>query len=414
MKKFEIFKYYSRSDIQKAMILIAKDREVVGSFEDGSFSKRPDTLVYPKDVIERVKSDVVAFHCSVEKWKQPMQLSSNLTQKELNKLRKGFDFILDIDSKSKLEHAAIAAQVVYNFLKDRGIRPTIKFSGSRGFHLAISEEAFPNTIDFKKTSIQYPEIPKILAEFIRENIKDQLLEELIKYEGGVASLVRSIPSVSELSPYEFIEIEKDWGNRHLFRMPYSLHTKTWLVSLPIRFEELENFKTKIAKPKNVKTNVNFLINREEEANEFLLESLDWKAKQPKKIIKKIRIIKTKTPVSEKFFPPCIKLILKGLSDGRKRSLFTLATFLSSVNWNQDKIEKRMVEWNKKNKNPLTDRLLKTQLKWHFRQTRKLMPANCKSNLFYKSIGVCKPDNYCWKNPVNYPFRTMRKLKKAKK
>jgi len=302
-----------------------------------------------------------------------------------------------------------------SILKDLGIKPTIKFSGSRGFHIGISSNAFPEKIDFKETRKRYPEMPQILAEYISEKIKDQILEELIALEGGVASLVKTIKSVSELSPYEFIDIEKNWGNRHLFRMPYSLHPKYWLISLPIKFDDLKNFKKEMAKPENLKTDVKFLVNKEGEATELLIGALDWKAKKPKEVIKPKRIRrKSKTPIAEDYFPPCMKLILKGLSDGRKRSLFSLATFLRAMNWKQEDIEKRMRDWNSKNFQPLSERAIKTQLKWHFRQSRELMPANCRSHLFYVSIGVCKPDEYCQKNPVNYPFKLMRKNKKLRK
>lgn len=411
MNQFEILRYYSRPEIQNMILEVAKDREVVGSVKDGSYLKRPDILLYPKDMEERVKRGVVAFHCSVEKWSQPMQLSVNLKQEEIDNLRKGFDFLIDIDAKVKLEHAIAATKVVYDFLKDLGITPTIKFSGSRGFHLAISSEAFPEKIDFKETRKQYPEIPQALAEYLKEVIKDRLLEELIALEGGVASLVKNVKSVSELSPYEFIDIEKNWGSRHLFRMPYSLHSKYWLVSLPIKFENLKGFKKEMANPEKIKTDVKFLVNKEDEATEFLIKALDWKAKQPKEIVKpKPLVIKSKKPIPEEYFPPCIKLILNGLSDGKKRSLFTLATFLRAMNWKPEDIEKRIREWNKGNSMALSERFVKSQLKWHFRQKRELIPAKCYSDLFYVSIGVCKPDEYCLKNPVNYPFRLMKRMK----
>ena len=408
MYYLEILKYYSNPFVQKEMLSIAKDREVVGSIEDGSYLNRPDVMLYPKDIEGKVKDGAVTFHCSVERWTQPMQLSTNLKQEEIENLRKGFDFLIDIDAKVKLEHAAIAARVVYNSLKDLGIESTIKFSGSRGFHVGIAGNAFPEKIDFKETMKRYPEIPQTLAEYLTEKVKDEILEELIALEGGVASLISTVKSVSQLSPYEFIDIEKNWGNRHLFRMPYSLHPKYWLVSLPIRVGDLKDFKKETAKPENLKTDVKFLVNREGEATELLLRALDWKAKQPKEVIRpKIIRKKSDKPIPEEYFPPCIKIILNGLSDGRKRSLFTLLSFLRAMNWKPEDIEKRIREWNLKNSQPLSERTLKTQLKWHFRQSRELMPANCYSQLFYVSFGVCKPDRNCSKNPVNYPFRLMR-------
>jgi hypothetical protein len=432
MNQSEIIKYYSRSEIQKAMIEVARNREVVGSSREGTFLKRPDTLLYPKDIEERVKNGVVAFHCSVERWTQPMQLSTELNPKELNNMRTGFDFIIDIDAKVKLKHSASAAKGVCEFLKDMGVSPSVKFSGSRGFHIGISGNAFPEKIDFKETRLLYPEIPQAITEFIIEKTREHILEEMIAIEGGVAALVNTAPSVSELTTSPFIDIddgtgtyiqtkkpvfvdtfaglEKGWGNRHLFRMPYSLHPKFWLVSLPIRFEDLKNFNRLKAKPEKVKTDVKFLVNKDGEATELLLKSLEWKAKQPreKEVVREFKGKKKITiPVPEEYFPPCIKLILKGIPDGKKRSLFSLITFLKNMNWSAEDIEKRINEWNNENSKPLSKRFIKTQLKWHTRQSRDLMPANCKSAMFYTSIGVCQPDRYCRKNPVNYVFKKMK-------
>jgi len=405
-----VLKYYSDPKIQTEIMKFVKNREVVGSLKEGSFFSRPDILAYPNDLLERVKRGAAAFHCSVEHWSQPMHLSADLSQKELNNIRTGFDVILDIDAKSKLEHTQIAAKVVMDFLKDLGLGSTIKFSGNRGFHIAISGNAFPEKIDFKETRVKYPEIPQAIASYIREEVKDYLMDELISYEGGVAALVKTVESISELSPYSFIDIEKNWGSRHLFRMPYSLHHKTWLVSVPIK--DPMKFKRDDAQVKNVKP-LPFLVNKDNEGSELILRSLDFHAKikpEPTKIRRKIIFTE---PVPEMKFPPCIKTILAGINDGKKRSLFTLATFLRAMNWDNPQIEKRLIQWNNELSKPLSERAVRTQLKWHFRQSRNLMPANCDSDLFYRSLGICKPTDKCRKNPVNYVIRLTKKLKSVK-
>ena len=71
MNSLEVLRYYSREDIQNAMLKFAKDKEVVGSLENGSYLGRPDILIYPKDILERVNKGAVAFHCSVENWFNP-------------------------------------------------------------------------------------------------------------------------------------------------------------------------------------------------------------------------------------------------------------------------------------------------------------------------------------------------------
>jgi len=402
---FQILKYYSKPAVQKAIAEIAKDREVVCAMEDGRYMRRPDILMYEHDVEEKAKRGATSFHCSVEKWSQPMQLSSEMKQTELDNLRTGWDFILDIDAKAKLEHAKIAAATTLEVLKDMGIKASVKFSGRRGFHIGIASNAFPKTIDYKETRLLYPEMPRSITGFLREKIGDYLLEELIKEEGGVASLVKSVGSVSSLSAFAFVELEKEWGNRHLFRAPYSLNEKTWLVSLPLK--NLKNFKIEDAKPEKVKY-VPFLVNKDEEATELLVEVADWAAKQKKiekpKTERKTAPIKGKIP--EAYFPPCIKFILNGLSDCRKRSIFTLASFLRNMNWSKEEIEEAMNKWNERNKPPL--RGIRNQLKWHLNQTRKMLPANCGSELFYSEI--CRPDNNCRdiKNPINYAFKLYKK------
>jgi len=241
MNNEDVLKYYSNPKIQKRILEFAKDREVVGSADDGAFASRPDTLMYPSDILERINRGVVAFHCSVEKWKNPMQLKTELTNVELNEIRKGFDFIIDIDSKAKIEHAKITTLIVHGFLKEYGVESTVKFSGSRGFHISIAENAFPSSIDFKKIAVRYPEVPQALANFIRERIADQILDELVTFEGGVSALINTVETISELSAYQFVDLEKNWGSRHLFRMPFSLHPKKWLVSVPLSLDELKNF-----------------------------------------------------------------------------------------------------------------------------------------------------------------------------
>ena len=425
MFKFQIYKYYSNPKVQERMIEIAKDREVAGTFENGSYSKRPDILVYPKDIEERVKQGIVAFHCSVEKWKNPLALKPELSETQLAGMRKAWDVIIDIDAKSKLEHAKIAAKCVCDFLKDFGIRASVKFSGRRGFHIGIAYEALPEKINFKETAKLYPELLKTIIEFIREKTKDIILDELVKFEGGVAALIKTVESVSELSAFSFLEIERDWSTRHMFRMPFSLHNKTYLVSLPLKAEKLLNFEPNEAKPFSLDKevfSVDFLKNEKAEATELVVAAIDWNSRRKivkKPVVEELKLVKRKIPerkIPEEFFPPCIKNIFKGLSDGRKRSVFTLATFLRHMGWSNEEIEKRIFEWNRSNRPPLRDNFIRTQLKWHFRQERELLPANCESELFYKSLGICVPEKLCEniKNPVTYPFRIIPRKKEKKK
>jgi len=408
MQPADILDYYSRQDVQRAIASAAKDREIAGAMRDGTYMKRPDIILYPNDVLERAMRGAATFHCSVERWTQPLAIK----QANLEELRKGWDLIIDIDSRAKLEHGRAAAAVVVDFLKDYGITPTVKFSGRRGFHIAVAGNAFPAEVDFRPIAKRYPEVPQALVQFIKEKCRERILETLVGEEGGHAALSRTVESAPDLSPYHFVGIEKDWGNRHLFRAPYSLHDKTWLVSTPVRLFKLRSFSTETAKPEAVKADLPFLVSKDGEGYELLLDALDHaaKTKVAEVVVKPKTRTGPKTPIPEQFFPPCIRAIMGGLTDGRKRSIFTLAAFLRSANWKEEDIERKVMEANKLHKSPLPDRTMRTQMRWHERQNRDMMPANCASEQFYDSIGICRPDGLCAakhiKNPVNYAFKAL--------
>ncbi|MEM5779308.1 MAG: hypothetical protein QXJ96_02735, partial [Candidatus Aenigmatarchaeota archaeon] len=133
-RREDILEYYSREDILEVLLKIAKGREFVGAFSNGAYSKRPSIVQYPSDIIHMIEDGITSFHCSVERWKNPMLLS--IDKRNYNELRNGFDFLIDIDSKIGIEAAKICANLVCNLLKSYGIKSYgIKFSGSRGFHI---------------------------------------------------------------------------------------------------------------------------------------------------------------------------------------------------------------------------------------------------------------------------------------
>lgn len=412
--KEEILEYYSREYVLEELLKIAKGREFVGAFLNGAYSKRPNVVQYSSDIIHMVENGVTSFHCSVERWKNPMLLSTE--KRNYDELRDGFDLLIDIDSKIGIDAAKLCANLICNLLKSYGIKSYgIKFSGSRGFHILVPFEAFPEDINYEKLAKQYPRIPKIISEFIREKIKEELLEKLVeKY--SLRSLFEFLPT-DKLDPFVWIDVEKGWGDRHLFRAPFSLNEKTWLVSIPIK--SLEDFDIEKAKIKNVKKYEDFLKSCNEiEALDLLIEALEWNSKIEKDFtnIKKEKKYKGEEiftkKIPEKLFPPCIKNILQGLYDGKKRSTFTLISFLRMMNWSREEIEEKLDEWNRRNVPSLSISFINSQLNWHFRQER-IFPSNCDSDLFYKSIGICKPDEICKeiKNPMNYPIKIMMMGKK---
>ncbi len=210
--------------------------------------------------------------------------------------------------------------------------------------------------------------------------------------------------------------------RHLFRMPYSLHEKTALSSAVIDAEKIREFEMIDANALKVKIK-NFLPDsKENEARELIREALDWAKNNEIKAgvsnekiqgkyadFKPIQLKK----ITEEQFPPCVKNILKGVSDGRKRSVFILLNLFRSIGMDKEELEKKIYDWNKKNEVPLKEGYIKSQLIWSYKR-KPIMPQNCKE--FYQGIGVCVPDNFCRmiKNPVNYVVKKNLSKNKSKK
>jgi len=403
--------YYSRQDIQKAIFDFSQNREISSRYFEG-FGTRPDSLQYPGDILAMVKKGATSFHCSEEIWEDPLKLSTDLNEKQLNELRTGWDLLLDIDSKY-IDYSKISAELIINLLKFHGVKNIgIKFSGSKGFHIIIPFKAFPKQIYESKTSDMFPEWPRIIIKYITEQIQEKLIEKVTDLE-RTSKYVKDFEVPKQVMP-DIILVSP----RHLFRMPYSLHEKTALASIVIDKDKISEFQLTDADPLKTKPQ-DFIPDAEQgEAGELLMQALDWykehakqeKTKEFKSDFKPIKLDK----LSEQSFPPCIQKILSGLVDGKKRALFILINLFRSVGMEREELEKRIEDWNKKNNPPLKQGYIKSQLSWSYRK-KPIMSPNCKE--FYQGIGVCLPDDFCRliKNPVNYVIKKqLRENRKTKK
>lgn len=204
--------------------------------------------------------------------------------------------------------------------------------------------------------------------------------------------------------------------RHLFRMPYSLHEKTALASVVLTKEQIDLFSPKDADPLKVRI-VNYLpYNEDGEARRLLAAALDWKKTDTEtedKVHKKYadyEKIDIKG-VTENMFPKPIKKLLLGLKDGKKRGLFVLITFLRSLNFPPDYINQKTREWNKLNEPPLKEGYIRSQIEWHLRQKKTILPPNYANAGFYKDIGLLDELPMA-KNPISEVVRMLRRRGKA--
>jgi hypothetical protein len=204
-------------------------------------------------------------------------------------------------------------------------------------------------------------------------------------------------------------------------MPYSLHEKSGLVSLPIDPDRVLEFDRSMAHPDKILAPMFNFLDRNvsgESATRLLAQAWDFQTvssvyEQEKKEAKKraewtqdkneVEETQITCPIREEFFPPCIKLLLNGIDDGKKRAVFCLSNFLGKVGWSNKQIEDYLLNWNnEKNKSmPLRDNYIVSQLRYY--KPGEKLPPNCNNDAYYKGIGVCKPDSLCAhiKNPVNY-------------
>jgi len=425
--KQDVIEFYSRTDIQDEIIRTAKDKECVGRYGLQGFAKRPDSINYGQEILDQVENGVTSFHFSEETWNNVYNIETSMDKRQLNKERKGWDLILDIDSKD-FKISKICADLIIKALKYHDIKSiSCKFSGNKGFHIAVPFEAFPQSIGNKETKLLFPEMPRLIAQYINHMITDKLSAAIIEnFELHKATKLREFSELVGLRHDELITndrlnidkiIEIDTiliNSRHLCRSVYSIHEKSGLVSIPIELNKVDDFDRENARPEIITVKKNIFLNRDnaspEECKQLLLQAMDFDKSNKSKFNENVQGMKTKIDYDEErfketikiipeAFPPCIKNILSGLDDGRKRALFVLINFLKTAGYDDEEITKIIYDWNSNNKEPLRETYLKGQLSY-MRRNKVAPPPNC-TNSVYKDLAVCKPESLCKKNPMSY-------------
>lgn len=434
--KSTLLSYYKRKEIQDAIVYAAKDREVAIRFTD-FYGKRPETIEYAQDVLEFAKKGATSFHCSEERWSNPHDLTPTSNKKDLDKLRCGWDLVLDIDC-ALIEYSKITAHHVVDVLTAKGIKNiSCKFSGNKGFHIAVPFESFPKKVKGENVEKLFPEAARNIAEYIKSLIKEHVADEILSKDDFSTILEKTNTKkediiykdrnefgeqIEKLNVEPFLNIDTILiSPRHLFRMPYSLHEKSGLASVPIDPKKIMEFEKKNADPKTLKISTMTFLEREKsvegEATDLFSLSYDYmgvvnvnkirhedntkKFSTSNMLDKDYEEITKEVP--EELFPQCIKQLLLGLKDGRKRAVLILINFLSSVGWSHDRITEKLNEWNKLNPEPLKENYIIGQIRHHKQQNKKVLPPNCDNKMYYADLGI-KCESCKSKNPVSYVRR----------
>lgn len=504
--------FYKRKDIRDVLVDQAAKKEVAIRFPKG-FGKRPDTLAYPADILEVAKKGATSFHCSEELWNNPLSLSTELRKEELDRLRVGWDLLLDIDTPQWVL-SKLTAHLFIQALQDHGIRAiTCKFSGNKGFHIAVPWESFPSKLGDQETRRMFPELPRKIALYLLHHIaqnmisltQDKVVVFMNKYQHplhkladllGVKeqALFRTVcrtckQALKEVKPlYEYLcrscgrrVVQKERQEyvdcpscksvisnpsllnrrcscprpdpvqefdasilvdvdtilisaRHLYRMPYSFHEKSGLVSVPIPPDAVLGFQKASAKPEQVKTAVPFLDReaaKQGEAARLLREAMDFTKTSPSESVRQHQYVyetkdgrqhkanfvdEDQDPLPQQFFPPAITTLLEGVKDGRKRGLLILINFFQSVHWPFAEVARFVREWNQKNPEPLKENYLATQLNYAKRRRKPQLPPNYENKMYYKDIGLPLPEGpfVNMKNPVQHAKLLKRAAPKRRK
>ncbi len=488
MTPSEIRAYYSRPEILARLFEMSRGREVIPVFRDGIYGRRPNSVQFPADILYFAKNGAVSFHCSVEHWKNPSALSNDMKRRDLDAMRTGWDFVLDIDSDAGIEVAKITAKLLIEEMQKNGVKNiSVKFSGRRGFHIGIPFGAFPDVVNIEPTAAQFPSLAQKIAQYLKASIREKLAQEIISLDSALKARITDgtrknygnatqsvVLTQDGTDPYAIVEVEDNWSVRHLFRMPYSLNEKTWRISIPIDPARIMEFSPDEAEPNAVLAKTGFLERFQKgEASKLIQKAIEFEGvgghayaahksqdEEKEKLRKHLTdgsgtIVfdaeKMRKPpgmprgkdegseggsgaeymlggiregkrsysgarVPEEYFPPCIKKILGGLSDGRKRAIFILINFFRSVGYGWDEIDKKLAEWNAKNAEPVSESYIKGQFEYAKKHDKKIPPPNCSNAGYYKDIKVCVPDNYCAavKNPAGYAGRRALTASKPRK
>lgn len=228
----------------------------------------------------------------------------------------------------------------------------IYFSGSKGFHIIISEDIF----GFKPGRTLNKDLKKI-AVYLKAYTLTKCIDTKI---------------------YDY---------KRLFRINNTINSKTGLYKVRILYDDLikmsyEELIEYASEPKDIELN---RYSYNEKANESfinLIEKIDKRDKE------KINIKVAKEYIKKKELLPCVKYILQnGSPNGqRNNSTIALANSLFQIGYNQDEVIEIITTWNEtKNEEPLPDKEVRATIKSAYNNSKQNIYYGCSS---FRELDVC--------------------------
>lgn len=224
------------NQLGKDVIFTANFRDHFNKF---TYDSCPFSLVFDidgDDVI--IHEENITNEDTPEQYKSPKEYVKNeYTRKEI------------------IDAAYEKTQEITQFLDKQRAPYSVKFSGGRGFHIEIPREKLEDYI----TTTNYTETSQQFAEFIID--KTDVTEDCL-----------------DMSVYD---------SKSIFRVPYTMHTGSGLIAIPLTRQQFKNFELKYASPDYIRKNMSLrdrgLCTRTGKANKIIKQFNDWREEQDKEI-----------------------------------------------------------------------------------------------------------------------------------
>lgn len=228
----------------------------------------------------------------------------------------------------------------------------IYFSGSKGFHLIISENIF----GFEPGRTLNKDLKKV-AVYLKAYTLTKCIDTKI---------------------YDY---------KRLFRINNTINSKTGLYKVRVLYDDLINMSYDelieyASKPKDIESDDYLYNDKASESFTNLIEKLNKRDKE------KINIQVAKEYIRKKELLPCVKYILQnGSPNGqRNNSTIALANSLFQVGYSQDEVIEIIATWNEtKNEEPLPDREIRATIKSAYNNSKQNIYYGCSS---FRELDVC--------------------------
>ena len=103
----------------------------------------------------------------------------------------GWDLLLDLDGLD-YAYAKLVAQIILDHLKEIGVHNgSIKFSGNKGFHIAIPFAAFSkNIVGIGETRTLFPEAPRRITSYLVYELRGKIAQALLETVGSIEVIAK--------------------------------------------------------------------------------------------------------------------------------------------------------------------------------------------------------------------------------